>query len=225
MALWQALLVGFGGNAVLLLVLSFLGRGLINNFFNKDIEKFKGNLQLEIEKFKGDSQLAIEKFKGELELAAIEHEIRFTKLHERRAEVLADIYKFLNLAIWETEDLLAVFEWPGKKTKEEKYQSARNAIVEYARFFAQNRIYFTEDLCSSLETIARRLRTLADEFGVYLNFEQPSDTARKQKIEAWVGGWNSLQIEIPPMRNAIEKEFRQLLGSTSPGQKQAEKHS
>ncbi len=42
--LWQSLLVAFGGNAALLLVLGFLGRSLMSSLIAKDIEKFKADL-------------------------------------------------------------------------------------------------------------------------------------------------------------------------------------
>jgi hypothetical protein len=44
MELWQALLVAFGGNAALLLVIAFLARSIVGNLLTKDIEKFKGEL-------------------------------------------------------------------------------------------------------------------------------------------------------------------------------------
>lgn len=78
MELWQSLLVAFGGNAAVLLVLGFLGRSLMSSVLAKDIEKFKADLHV----------------------AAIEHEVRFSKLHEKRAEVLAELYKLLVAATW-----------------------------------------------------------------------------------------------------------------------------
>ncbi len=73
MELWQSLLVALGGNATLLLVLGFLGRSVMSTVLTKDIEKFKAALHQ----------------------AGIEHQVRFSKLHERRAEVLAEVYKLL----------------------------------------------------------------------------------------------------------------------------------
>jgi len=113
MELWQALLVAFGGNATLLLVMAFLGRSLISNFLTKDVEKFKGDLQV----------------------AAMEHQIRFSELHEKRAEVLAELYKLLVVAAWETESFASPIEWLGEPDKKQKYQKALDAIAEYFRFF------------------------------------------------------------------------------------------
>lgn len=46
MELWQSLLVAFGGNAALLLVLGCLGRSLISTVLQKDVEHFKAALQV-----------------------------------------------------------------------------------------------------------------------------------------------------------------------------------
>ena len=59
---WKALLVAFGGNVTLLFLLGYFGRSLVSQVLAKDIEKFKADLQL----------------------AAVEHQVRFSKLHERR---------------------------------------------------------------------------------------------------------------------------------------------
>ena len=82
MELWQSLLVAAGGNATLLLVLGFLGRSLMSTVLAKDLKKFKASLQQ----------------------AGIEHQIRFSKLHEKRATVLAELYKLLVEAVWRVSE-------------------------------------------------------------------------------------------------------------------------
>ena len=84
MELWQSLLVAAGGNAAVLLVLGFLGRSLVSSILAQNIEKFKAGLAQNLEKFKAD-----------LQQAGIEHQIRFSKLHEKRATVLAELHKLL----------------------------------------------------------------------------------------------------------------------------------
>jgi hypothetical protein len=193
MELWKALLVAFGGNAALLLVISFLGRSLIGNFLTKDVEKFKGDLQL----------------------ATIEHEIRFSKLHEKRAEMLAELYKLLVAATWETESFASPMEWDGEPNKQQKYQKAMNAITEYFRFFDQHRIYIPEELCASLEEFARKLRTPTIRLGVYLKIDYPNAQTTEKMFEVWTQAWDSAQKDVPQLRRALEAEFRKLLGATT----------
>jgi len=191
MELWQSLLVAFGGNAALLLVLGFLGRSLMSTILTKDLEKFKADLQV----------------------AAVEHQVRFSKLHEKRAEVLAELYKLLVAATWQTTSFANPMEWAGEPNKKTQYVMAINAIAEYFRFFDQHRIWLPADLCSPLEDFAKQLRTPTIGVGVYLKYEYPNDKTANEKFEAWNKAWNAVQTDIPKLRTAIEALFRTLLGA------------
>lgn len=193
MELWQALLVAFGGNAAVLLILGFLGRSLINNALSKDLEKFKGQLQL----------------------AATEHEITFRRLHERRAEVVADLYRLLVEATWEAESFANPVEFTDEPDKKQKYIAAQNAIAAYFRFFDQHRIYLSPDLCNTLEKFAREIREPVLRFGMWVRYENPEGQTAILKNDAWDAAWKKTKEEIPKLREAIEKEFRVLLGSSA----------
>src|SRR4051812_19160277 len=102
MELWQSLLVAVGGNAALLLVLAFLGRSLLSVLLAKDVEEFKAKLQ-------ADSQTTMVKLQADLQQTAVEHEVRFSRLHEKRARVLAELYKLLVVANWEADNFVRPF--------------------------------------------------------------------------------------------------------------------
>jgi len=79
---WTTVLVTLGGQTVLLAIVAFLARSLMSSLMAKDLEAFKADLE-------SKSNVAIERLRADLQLTAFEHQIRFSKLHERRAEVLA----------------------------------------------------------------------------------------------------------------------------------------
>ena len=189
MKLWQSLLVGFGGNAALFLVIGYFGRSLMMQVLAKDVAKFKANLQI----------------------AAVEHQVRFSKLHKRRAEVLAELYKLLVEAIWETSTFTSPMQWEGDPEKRDQYVTAMNAITKYFRFFDQNRIWLATDLCNSLEEFAKQLRKPAINLSVYLSIEHPTPETAKELSNVWSEAWNSVENDIPKLRQAIEGEFRSLL--------------
>ena len=148
-----------------------------------------------------------------MQVAAVEHQVRFSKLHEKRAEVLAELYKLLVAATWPAATLVNPMEWAGDPDKKTQYGTAINAIAEYFRFFDQHRIWLPADLCDPLENFAKQLRTPVITLGVYLSIEHPNDATTKEKFEAGMKAWNSVETEIPKLRTAIEKEFRTLLGT------------
>ena len=189
MELWQSLLVAFGGNAAVLLVLGFLGRSLMSAVLAKDLEKFRAGLQQ----------------------AGIEHQIRFSKLHEKRATVLAELYKLLVEASWRTSDFTSPvqFEDPDRK---QQYVDALNSSAAYFRFFDQHRIWLPTKLCDPLEDFSRQLRIPTIQLGVYLQIPNPTEKTLQEQSKVWDEAWEAVSSDIPKLRSAIEAEFRTLLG-------------
>lgn len=206
MEIWQTILLAIGGNAVLVAVLGYLAKSLVSGLLAKDIKKFEVELQ-------SKSSAAIVNLKSELHLAAIEHQVRFSKLHEKRAEVIADLYKHLVEAMWETESFVSPMKWIGEPSKKEKYITAMRKIAEFFRFFDQHRIYLPEKVCESLQAFIENLRSPAIEFGVYLEFEHLEEHTAKEKREAWLKAWNLVKNDIPKAKQELESEFRGILGS------------
>lgn len=177
----------------MLLTLAFLGRSLILTFLAKDLERYKADLQI----------------------AAVEHRVRFSKLHEKRAEVLAEPFKLLVEATWHTSTFVNPFQWPGDPDKNKQYGTAIHAIAQYFHFFDQHRIWLPDHLCLPLEDFAKRLRTPIIAVGVYQEIEFPNNNTLKDGLDACAKAWNSAETEIPQLRAAIEKEFRALLDAGS----------
>jgi hypothetical protein len=129
--------------------------------------------------------------------------------------VLADLYKLLVKATWETENFASPMEFVGELDKRQKYKEAMAAITEYFRFFDQHRIYMPEELCTSLLAFAHKLRSPTIAFGVYLRIEHPNESAQDEKFKVWIAAWDSVQNDIPKLRSGLEAEFRKLLGATT----------
>lgn len=208
MEAWQTILVAFGGNAALLAVLGLLGKSLLEKLIARDTKHFESEL-------KAKSDAAIERLKGDLQIRSIEHQVRFSRLHEERASVIADLYGRLVETLWEAESFLSPAEWAGEPTKREKHQIAMNKLTDFFRFFDKHRIYLPEALCVSLEEIAMRVRSHVIEFGVYTGFDDQNlnDRTREQKDYAWNTGWEAIKNDIPDARKQLEEEFRAILGS------------
>ena len=87
METWQTILLAFGGNAALLAVLGLIGKSLLDKLIVRDTKKFESDLQAK-------SDAAIEHLKNELQLKTIEYQVRFSRLHDKRADVIAELYCF-----------------------------------------------------------------------------------------------------------------------------------
>ena len=213
MEAWQTILIALSGNAAMLAALAYLAKSLIVHKLSRDVSKFQSEL-------KAASDTAIERLKSDLQLHAIEHQVRFSRLHEKRATVIAELNSLLAEAMWEAESFLSVMEFSGEPSKREKHNTATAKLVELARYFDKHRIYLPGELAAPLEALVQRVRTLVIRFGVYLHWEdgQLQDHTRKEKHKAWIEGWEAIRNEVPAARQKLETEFRAILSGASSGE-------
>ena len=88
-----------GGEVILLTAVGFLIKIFLNHNLTKDADNFRADLQSRADEFRiqlqSNASVQIEKLRATLQQTAIEHQIRFSKLHENRAEFIRDLYQRL----------------------------------------------------------------------------------------------------------------------------------
>jgi hypothetical protein len=210
METWKTILLALGGNAALLAVLGIAGKSLLDKLILRDTKQFENDLQAK-------SDAAIERLKNELQVRTIEHQVRFSRLHEKRASVIAELNGYLVEALWEAESFLSPMEWAGEPNKKEKHQQAINKLVELYRYFDKHRIYLPHEVCTSLEAIVQNVRLHVTKFGIWVRYEnhQLTDDSHAKKNDAWDSGWTAIRNEVPVARKILENEFRALLGAAA----------
>lgn len=208
MSPWEIILIAFGGNTVLLGVLGWLARSLLGQLVAKDLERFKSELA-------SASIAAAERLKHELHLAAQEHQVLVSKLHEKRAQVVAEVYGLLVEFQWAAQDFVSQVEFVGEPNKRDKYVTAMNKAAEFYRCFDKNRIYLPHSLCEKLDEFIKAMRTKVIDFGVYVRLDESkmSDQTFEKKSEAWDRASDYFNSEVPKARAALEQELRAIIGA------------
>ena len=202
---WQSIVLAVGGNAALLVALAWLARSFGFQLLAKDLETFKASLSTA-------SSEASERLKHQLQMVAHEHQVRFSKLHERRAEVITNLYALLVEAQWAGQSFVSVVEWGGEPPKEEKYTTAMNKFAEFFREFDKNRIFLPEAVCQQLDDFLQGMRKRVIHFGVYVQTDDYApDHVIKEKYEVWSGASEYFDTELPAARKALETELRGML--------------
>ena len=109
-----------GGNAAFIIVLAFLGRRVIEQWLNRDIERFKSELCV-------TTDSGLERLRGALQIAASEHSNLLSRLQDKRAEVIDELYGLLATAIAALTSYVAIFEFAGEppRTRSAKSQLMR----------------------------------------------------------------------------------------------------
>jgi hypothetical protein len=93
------------------------------------------------------------RLRSSLQIVAVEHEVRFSKLHAKRAEVIANLYGLL----WEARSLAAQLIFQGARDVEQS-DKAREKVFELYRFINLNRIYLPKSACTLLDNFESKLR-------------------------------------------------------------------
>jgi hypothetical protein len=207
MEVWQTILLAIGGNTALLAVLAWLARTLISQSFSRDLERHKAALLSE-------TQSATERVRHDLQLVAQEHQVTFSKLHERRAAVIAEAYGLLVEAYWAGSSFASPIDFSGEPEKREKYVSAMNAMSEFYRFFDKNRIYLPEPICEAIDSLTKEMRSQVLRMGGYIKYKDDAlpPAALEKKWEALDKAWDYFEKQAPAAKSLLEKELRLLIG-------------
>jgi hypothetical protein len=218
--------IALGGNAAFLLVVAFLGKKLVSQWLEKDLKRFQDQLATdssrEIEALKSELSLTassqLERLKGELALAASEHSIMLSRLQERRAQVIGDIYSKIAIAIRLTSSFVSPMQWVWEVSQMEKATEVRNALTAAQVTFEENRIWLTESCAKSVDILVAELRSAYNQLAVWLKHEKGlTDQAEERKTKAWMDSWEAVSsVKVPPALQALEAEMRLLLDPKRP---------
>lgn len=153
---------------------------------------------------------SLEKFKVDLQLAAFEHQTRFTKLHERRAEVIAHLYRLIVQAERSLRHVAHPFEYSGDPSRGELTQIAYDNGRAFSDYFEEHRILLSDDLCRQLDKLNNGFYGAWKGFRTAYSLDVPADASKW--LDAWNDAWNKIVQDIPQVRLSIEEEFRRTLG-------------
>ncbi len=207
------LLQALGFYSVAMAILAFLAQRLLSQWFSKELEDHKANLR-----FEGQRQL--ERLRADLQIAAHTETTRFSKLHERRAEVIADLYRHLV----DTEDSFRIAMNPLKfvsggseevqRQEQERLNKAGETATQLTVFYLRHRIFFSSDIVSLLEKHVKTVRDAWISYTLFVNDPGARDNPETRRMagDAKMAAWDKLEKALPDIRAQLEKEFRELLG-------------
>jgi len=192
-----------GGIAVASGIFAWLIKTIISHWLEKDVQGFKASLQ-------SQTQLEIEKTKHELEKIATEHQIKFAKLHEKRADVILEMNKNIESLINSIQQLVSLVDFPAEPSRLEKMKKAGECLDEFLKHYRQNSIYLSENLSKKIKDLVDTLIKPAISFSVLLT--GVNNDLEKVPGEKWEKAWGEVEKLVPEIRESIGKEFRSILG-------------
>lgn len=194
-------------SSVGIVVVAYLARNLLSQVLTKDLERFRTNLTTE-------AALGTERLRADLERVAVEHQVRFTRLHEKRTYIIATIYASVEtlhgvLRNWNNVSAILRDE-PETRMREaaEFRELATKAKNSLEIFYYRRAIWLERDLCDLLNNLINSLSlllTMLDSEGK----GTPLVTQGKNDSRELA---NEVLGIAAATRAALEKRFRAILG-------------
>lgn len=184
---------------------AWLTKSIITHFLSRNIESYKVEL-------KRQSDREIEEVKSRLQIVASEHQIVFSRLHEKRVEIVAETYTLIHRVHSKAIGLISEVFHAGLRTPKDRAQELFDDCLKFYDFFQQHRIYFSEELCNMMDEFV----TLIGETNAAVRRAPDSlDHSTEGGKEAYQR-MAILMDKLPEIKKSIEKYFRTLLGVIAP---------
>lgn len=162
----------------------------------------------------------VERFKAKIELASIEHQIRFSRLHERQASVLAELFEKLLPAKW---CFISLHKSAANEFTDENRRLALKILascIDGYQYAQRHALYLDDALLKAIETtnlqVMKRAGFYTGMEDILGSFENVPEERRRLLAETLVRGWRDLEDDITPLLDALRSEFQKRLGVASP---------
>jgi hypothetical protein len=214
----STLIAGSGISVVLI----FIFREVVKKSFDMGIERYKMKLNKEIETHKSSLSIEVEKFKSAMDIKSMEHQIKYVKLHEERGTVIKEIYNKLYLLKHSLEKLTKITQGRDWMHDSENSEYAISFATDLEYVIGINRIYFSQELCSKMDSIYSKSIEVIKEFNhakkleirnekLLRSGEKPKGN-QNETINLWNNANSKVKTEISNICMELENLFREIIG-------------
>lgn len=194
---------------LLWLVRSWISERLKNAIryeYDQKLESHKTQIRYE-------SERELEHIRAELQIDAERRSIQYSKIFNEIAETVAGAYERLVTAKDAVASYVSLVEWNGEPSKEEKRKVAGKALQDFIGYFKTKKIYLPNETAQRVEEFTIGLRDITIDF---MNGVERGRDERRLKhgedVDTWQNAHEYMTDEVPPVLNALEEEFRSILG-------------
>lgn len=200
---WADIIKFVGGGTAFLMVSAWFIRSLMQQLLSRDLERFRSDLRLSGER-------EIESLKSLLSIEATKEQIRFSKLQERRADVIAEAYK--RLVALNSAGMVLTYDPLDNDDDDlrEKADEFIDSYFEFRSFIEECAIYFPEETVRA----AMKLSDLIFNLSLEIRYHStPADV--KRLIQRYKAAEKDIESSNKQIKQYIEWEFRKMLGASS----------
>lgn len=205
------------GSAPTVAVIGYLGKTLVDKLVAREAKREEAELKSRYDLINAVTASGLQR-------RNVEHQVQFTKLHERRVDVLANLYKHIAGALRAAED----FVKPGRgeytpKNRTALAEEARKAVDALELYFDEHQIYLPPGVQEEARKLVKRLDgavfeagSFHDELGATIDSAEGEPGIdltqwKEDKLKARVRAWREISVIGLTLRRSLESEFRKLL--------------
>lgn len=194
----QEIVEFLGGVTAISFTIGYLGKKAIEAFLASRVEEYKSNL----------------------EKIAFEHSVQFSRLHSKRAEIIAEIYELLSDIENQARLLTTPIIGDGEPPRNITYQSTVELFYQLNEKYNKSRIYFPDEICKLIDKFLNQSRRSVSFYNVAYQVSKQDPEGHQEKLqndlkEKFMEVWEEIEGNLPKARRAIEIEFRKILGVIS----------
>lgn len=197
--------------------LLFITKSWISERLKSSIKsEYDQKLETHKAKLKANTQVEVEQLKAQLQIFINEHEVRYTQLYEKRAEIIAETYSRLKHVHASLGDYVSIFEMGGIPSREERRRIATDAHDAFRSYYSGKLIFFPKKTAELLEKIDI---DCVQSFNEFIHFVDEPSTRSEADLGRWIQISERVRGDIAEALINLENIFRKLLGdeeSTKP---------
>lgn len=193
-------------------LVGYIGKRIIEQVLNKDLEKFKIKLESQNQIAKLEFDKKMESYKSDLNLMSTRQNL----LHSNRSQIILELYQKLVQLHNSMLDMTARMRLVTGKDQEtieneelERISSTGELGNDFFKFYQLNKIYFTLNICGLIQEIQNGLKESHTDYSFrHLWGLPPSEMTYEMAKNAN----DKVKDEIPKLMEKLEYEFRKSIG-------------
>ena len=176
-------------------------KNAIKNEYDQKLESHKAQL-------KAANDIELEKLRSSLNILAAERQIEYSKLYEKRADAITEVYACLKDVYIQLHEYTKLFVPAGDSSIDERRARAADAYNKYIPVFHHKKIFIPEKTAKGIESLNQELLRVYTEF--FYGVEHLPNG--KEKTDNWREIFEKLNGPILNSLSDLENDFRLLLG-------------
>lgn len=133
-----------------------------------------------------------------------EHEVRFTRLYERRADVVATLYTLVHQLSVGFDTWRSHHNAGQVAERDQQNQPIRKKLDEFRDCYVEKDIWLSE-------TTFKEARTFYEEISArWVDLDRPMREEEAEQVATDVSGW--VESTLPTLKDGLRSEFQEVLG-------------